>query len=92
MNKSELVSAVAKKTGQPEKIVHQVITDTVDVIMKQVSKNDEVRLIGFGTFSKKKRAARKYTDFEGNVRKAKAKMVPAFSAGEVFKRKVQGKK
>lgn len=92
MNKTELIGEVSRKTGYKEKYVGDVITATVEVIMKQVSKNDDVRLIGFGTFSKKKRAARKYKDFDGNIKKTKAKMVPSFSAGEVFKRKVQGKK
>ena len=35
MNKTELVSAVAKRTGHDEKLVHRVISETVEVIMKQ---------------------------------------------------------
>lgn len=92
MTKTELIAAIAKKTGYDEKPVGEIINTFIDVTMKQVSKNDEVRITGFGTFSKRRRAARKYTDFDGNVVKAKATSIPYFTAGEVFKRKVRGKK
>ena len=92
MNKTELVSAVAKRTGHDEKLVHRVISETVEVIMKQVSKNDTVQIVGFGKFSKNRRSGRKYRNFDGEMIKTRAKSVPHFTAGEVFKKRVTGKK
>lgn len=54
MTKAELVDAVAVSTGETKKAVAVVIEATLAAIKVA----DKVSLVGFGTFTKKMRAAR----------------------------------
>ncbi|NPA55113.1 MAG: HU family DNA-binding protein [Epsilonproteobacteria bacterium] len=59
MKKSELLAAVAKKTGLSKADVDAVISATIDTITEAVSKGEKVSFIGFGSFELTTRAARK---------------------------------
>lgn len=59
MNKTELVSALAEKTGVAKKDVEAVVGNLSDVVAGAVAKGDSVQLIGFGTFALSERAERK---------------------------------
>lgn len=59
MNKTELVSAIADKTGVSKKDVEAAVNGLTEVVGEAVAKGDSVQLVGFGTFSLKERAARK---------------------------------
>lgn len=85
MNKSELITAISDKTNYTEESVKEILDAFVDITMHQVAKNDEVRLVGFGTFVKRRRAARNYWGFDKRLHKAKATTLPCFRAGDVFK-------
>lgn len=54
MTKAELVAAVAEKTGETKKAVAAVVEE----VMVQIKGAKKVSLVGFGTFTMKKRAAR----------------------------------
>ena len=58
MNKSELVSAIAKKTGQSATAVGEMLSAFEGVITEAVVSGDKVQLAGFLTFDKTVRAAR----------------------------------
>ena len=58
MNKSDLISEVAKKIGLSKKNAI-IIVDTILNDIKSGVKKESVRLVGFGTFSLVKRKARK---------------------------------
>ena len=61
----------------------------IDSITKAMKKGDKVSLIGFGSFSVKKRKARTGRNPQtGKAIKIKAKKVPAFSAGKALKEAV----
>lgn len=93
MNKSELITAISDKTNYTEESVREILNAFMDVTMQQVSKNDAVRLVGFGTFVKHRRSARNYWGFDGKLHKSKATTLPYFRAGEIFKKVVRkGKK
>ena len=86
MNKEELVQEVAKKTKMTQKDVAEIISTTIDIISKAVSKGKKVTLVGFGTFEARKRAARTGRNPQtGAELQIAAKTVPAFSAGKKFK-------
>ena len=86
MNKEELVQEVAKKTKSTQKHVSEIITITLDVVSKTVSKGKKVTLVGFGTFAPRKRAARTGRNPQtGKEIKIPAKTVPVFSAGKQFR-------
>jgi DNA-binding protein HU-beta len=59
MNKLELVEHVANETDSSKAAAAAAIDAVIDGITKALKKGDEVRLVGFGTFSVKKRAAGK---------------------------------
>lgn len=91
MNKTELIVSVAKTTGEPKRVVGDVVDGVVDTIQKQVKKGDKVTLPGFGTFSRKHRAARQARNPQtGEAIKVRATKVPAFKPGTSFKTVVSG--
>ena len=58
MNKTELIAAVAEKTGLTKKDSERVINATVETIVDGLKKGDKVALSGFGIFEVKAREAR----------------------------------
>ena len=58
MNKAELVSAVAEKTGMSKKDSEKAVNAAFDTITEALAAGDKVQLVGFGSFEVKKRAAR----------------------------------
>jgi|YNPNPStandDraft_1061719.scaffolds.fasta_scaffold15403_4 DNA-binding protein HU-beta len=59
MNKAELVSDVARRTGLTKKDVDHVITTTLAVLGEAFERGERVELRGFGVFDVKKRGPRK---------------------------------
>jgi nucleoid DNA-binding protein len=85
MTKADLVSAVAE-TGLTKKQAAEAVDTVIDAIKGALKKGGKVSLIGFGSFSVKKRKARTGRNPQtGKAIKIKAKNVPAFSAGKALK-------
>ena len=59
MNKSDLIAAIAAKTGETKKSAEASVNAFVEVVTKALTKGDKVQLVGFGSFEVRKRAARK---------------------------------
>ena len=86
MNKSELVESVAKKADLSKADAGRALDAMIESITKTLKKGDTVSLVGFGTFSVKKRAARTGRNpATGETIKIKASKTPAFKAGKGFK-------
>ncbi len=89
MNKSELVDAIAKKTGGTKASVEATLEAFVDTVTATLSKGGTVALIGFGTFSTSKRAARTGRNpATGEAIKIAASKVAKFSPGAGLKKAV----
>ena len=58
MNKTELIAAVAEKTGMTKKDAERVINATFESITAALAKGDKVAVAGFGNFEVKAREAR----------------------------------
>ncbi|MGH8555184.1 MAG: HU family DNA-binding protein, partial [Gammaproteobacteria bacterium] len=58
MNKTDLIDVVAESADLPKASAGRAVEAMVNAITKALKKNDEVTLVGFGTFSVRKRAAR----------------------------------
>ena len=58
MNKTELVAAVAEKTGITKKEAERIVSATVDTITESLVKGEKVQISGFGIFETKNREAR----------------------------------
>ena len=86
MNKSELVAAVANKTGLTQKDSGAAIAAVFDVISETLVSGEKVQLVGFGSFEVKHREARKgrnpKTKEEIHIPASKS---PAFKAGRALK-------
>ncbi|MDR0453748.1 MAG: HU family DNA-binding protein [Deferribacteraceae bacterium] len=86
MNKQELIDKVVKNVDISKKNALITIDAMTEVIMETVKKGDKVTLVGFGSFSSIKRAARKGRNPQtGQEIKISAKKTPKFSAGKNFK-------
>ena len=86
MNKSELVEAVAKKTDMTKAAAQEAIEAVIECITKALKKGDEVRLVGFGTFTVAKRAASTGRNPRtGEAIKIKKAKVPKFRPGKALK-------
>ncbi len=59
MNKNELSSAVAEKAGLSKADAASAVDAVIETITQALKSGDEVRLIGFGTFSVSRRKASK---------------------------------
>ena len=89
MNKGELVDRVAETASVTKKQADTVLSAALEAIMEAVSKGDKVTLVGFGTFSVSKRAARNGRNPQtGAVIKIKAKKVAKFKAGKELSSKI----
>jgi len=86
VNKTELVAAVAEKTGLTKKDAEKALAAVVETVKEVVAKEEKVQLIGFGTFEARKRNARTGKNPQtGKAIKIAAATVPAFKAGKAFK-------
>lgn len=85
MTKADIVAAVAE-TGMTKKEAAAAVDTVIEAITGALKKGDKVSLVGFGSFSVKKRKARTGRNPQtGEAIKIKAKKVPAFSAGKGLK-------
>lgn len=89
MNKNELIAEVASGTGLSKSQASEAVEATLDCITKALKSGDEVRLIGFGTFSVSKRAASEGRDPRtGNPMKIPASKNARFKSGKALKEAV----
>ncbi len=89
MNKTDLVSQVASKTGMTKKDVDKVVNAFFDSIEGALKAGDKVQLIGFGTFEVRDRQERKGRNPQtGEEITISATKVPAFKAGKALKESV----
>ena len=58
MNKTELIAAVAEKTGLTKKDAERVVSATFETVTETLKKGDKVSVSGFGIFEVKAREAR----------------------------------
>ena len=86
MNKAEFTSAVADDAEMSKADAGRAVDAMIEVIKKALKKGDTVTLVGFGTFSVRKRAARHGRNPQtGDTIKIKASKNPAFKAGKALK-------
>ena len=82
MNKTELIAAVAEKTGLSKKDSDAA----VNTITETLKADEKIQLVGFGSFETKKRAAR--TGLNPRTKtpvQIAATKIPAFKAGKALK-------
>jgi len=91
MNKAELVAAVAEIAGLTKADTEKAVDATFDAITSTLKSGDEVRLIGFGSFSVTQRAATEGRNPRtGEKIQIAASKNPKFSAGKGLKDALNG--
>ena len=89
MNKSELIAAIAAKTGSTKKDAEASLNAFVEVVEETLVKGGKVQLVGFGSFEVRKRAARKGRNPQTKEEiKIPASKAPVFKAGKALKDRV----
>jgi DNA-binding protein HU-beta len=89
MNKAELVNAVSGATALTKVQAGEVIDAALQAIQEALAKGDEVRIVGFGTFSVNQRAAGEARNPRtGETVQVPASNVPKFKAGLALKEAV----
>ena len=83
MNKAELISKLADDAEITKQQANAALDSFVEAVTKTLKGGGKVTLVGFGTFSVSKRAARNGRNPQtGQVIKIKAKKVAKFKAGK----------
>ncbi len=89
MNKKEMIEMIASEVGLTKKQANHAVDTIFAGIEKELKKKKKVTLVGFGTFSVKKRKARKGINPQtGAEIKIKASKVPHFKPGAKLKKAV----
>ncbi len=87
MNKSQLIEKIATEAKVSKTQAETILDCAIENIKKSVKKGDDVKLVGFGTFTKAKRKARIGRNPQtGKAIKIPASWAPKFRAGAEFKR------
>ena len=86
MNKTELIEHIATKSDISKAAATRALASIIEAVKKTLKKGDTVTLVGFGTFSVSKRAARVGRNPRtGAALKIKAAKVPRFKPGKGLK-------
>ena len=86
MNKSELIEHIAKQADISKAAAGRALEALIGGVKSTLKKNNSVTLVGFGTFSVTKRAARSGRNPRtGAAIKIKAARVPKFRPGKALK-------
>lgn len=90
MQKSELIETIASDANISKAAADRALASLLNNITKALKGGDRISLVGFGTFSISKRAARIGRNPQtGAEIKIKASKVPKFSAGKSLKEAVK---
>ncbi len=86
MNKNEFIDRVADMANLSKQDATRAVDAVFDAITSALKRGDDVRLVGFGTFSAAKRAAREGRNPRtGETIQIAASIQPKFSPGKGLK-------
>lgn len=89
MTKAELITAVAEEAGLKKVEAEKAVSAFIAAVTGALKAGDKLSLVGFGTFSTAKRAARKGQNPQtGNKINIPAATVPKFKPGKTLKEAV----
>ena len=92
MNKAELVSKMAEKSGLTKKEAEAALNAFMSSVQDALVNNEKVQLVGFGTFETRERAARQGRNPRDpeQVIDRPASKAPVFKAGKGLKDIING--
>ena len=89
MNKNELISAVAESSGLTRGDATKAVEGVFDAISGALKGGDEVRLVGFGTFSVARRRPRTIRNTRTGQAATVGGRIPRFKPSAELKRAVR---
>lgn len=85
MNKNELIHSIAAESGMTKADTTKALDAFIASVTTALKKGDEIRLVGFGTFSVSKRAASMARNPRtGETIKVPAKKIARFKVGKTL--------
>ena len=88
--KSDIVDAVAEKTGLTKKDAQSALDAVLEAVSESLQRSERVQLTGFGTFQTRYRRERMGKNLQtGESILIPATTVPAFKAGKALKEAVK---
>lgn len=89
MNKNELITAIVKEVNITKDLAHRTLDAIIIIITKTLKKNEDVTLLGFGSFQVRQRDEREGRNPKtGEKMKIKASKSPIFKVGKLLKKEV----
>jgi len=86
MNKSELIDAIASKTGLSKAKSEDAVKAFIEAVSEELKAGGKVQLVGFGTFEVTERTAREGRNPRtGETMTIAATKTPKFKAGKALK-------
>ncbi|MGM0481116.1 MAG: nucleoid-associated protein HU-beta [Pseudomonadota bacterium] len=86
VNKSQLIDKVAEGADISKAAAGRALDSMIDAVTEALKKDDQVALVGFGTFSVRERSARTGRNPQtGETIQIAAAKVPSFKAGKALK-------
>ena len=86
MNKTELIDAMAQKTGLSKAKSEEALKAFTEVVTEELKAGGKIQLVGFGTFEVTERAARDGRNPRtGETMTIAATKTPKFKAGKALK-------
>ena len=91
MNKSQLIDKIAANADISKAAAGRALDAVIDTVTGALQQNDQVVLVGFGTFAVKDRAARSGRNPQtGQPIEIPAAKIPTFKPGKALKDAVNG--
>lgn len=89
MNKGEMITLAAAKSGVSKRETKEVVDALVDLVGDVLKDGETIQIAGFGTFKVSERAARQGRNPKtGETIQISASRSPSFKAGKALKDKV----
>ncbi len=86
MNKTELIAAIAEKSGISKKDADKALAAFIETVSEQLKAGEKIQLVGFGTFEVRERGERMgLNPRTKETIKIAASKAPVFKAGKSFK-------
>lgn len=86
VNKSQLIDAIAENADISKAAAGRALDAFTDAVTEALKNDDQVALVGFGTFSVRERSARSGRNPQtGETIQISAAKVPSFKAGKALK-------
>ncbi len=90
MTRSQIITAMAKKTETPEAQVERILDAFCDQVTECLKNNEKVTIAGFGRFEMRPRKPKAYTNPKTKVSsQLESTVIPGFRASGRLKEKLQ---